>query len=245
MRVTLDSNAWEAIFDEARIDLAPLRSACAMGQLKGFICASGFRIEAVRKADRAGYFQQPHTASDFGVVQHEGRPMLKFSFGPDDSRHPGLPPEQRHKLDRAFRAGVKLIRGGAWMGLPSPPEIQKPERYEPESADQARRREQREIDAFYQIELRGVGKAVFDAADGWEIRARTPAEARRLSAACAEWADAETVSAHIAYQHDVLCTDDKGRSAGASVFDETNRAWLMSAYGVRFMTVGELLQATI
>jgi len=242
MRVTLDSNAWEAIFDEARIDLATVRTAFKGGQLRGFICASAFRIEATRKADRTDYFQQPHTTNDFGLVLHEGCPMLKMSFGPDDSRHPGLPPQQKRKLNLAFRAGVKLIRGGAWMGLPSPHEIKNPDLYEPESPDEARSREQREIDAFFQVEQRGVGKAAFDAADGWEVRNRNSSEARRLSAACAEWADAETVSAHIAYQNDVLCTDDQGRNAGASVLDQTNRAWLTSTYGVRFMTVRELME---
>jgi hypothetical protein len=47
------------------------------------------------KADRPAYSQQPHTTSDFSVVRCEGRPMLKMSFGPDDSRHPGLPPQQK------------------------------------------------------------------------------------------------------------------------------------------------------
>jgi hypothetical protein len=169
--------------------------------------------------------------------------MLKMSFGPDDSRHPGLPSQQKQKLDSAFRAGVKLIRGGAWMGLPSPQEVGDLNLYEPESPEAARERGQREIDAFYQIEQRGVGKAAFDAADGWEAKERSLAEGRRLTAACAEWADAEMVSAHIAYQNDVLCTDDLGRNAGASVLDETNRAWLASTYGVRFLTVRELVEA--
>ncbi len=129
------------------------------------------------------------------------------------------------------------------MGLPSPPDIKAPALYERESAEVAREREQREIDVSYQIEQRGVGKATFDAMDGWEIRDRSPAEARRLSAACAEWADAEMVSAHIAYRNDILCTNDRARNAGVSILDESRRAWLGSAYGVRFMTVNELWQA--
>jgi hypothetical protein len=243
MRITLDSNAWEPIFNEARDDLAPLRAAFAKGHLRGFICASALRIEAICKTDRPAYFQQPHTTSDFSVVLREGRPMLKMSFGPDDSRHPGLPPQQKKKLDCAFRAGVKLIRGGAWMGLPSPQQIGDPSLYEYESPETVRERERREIEVFHQIEQRGVGKAAFDAADGWEVKDRSPTEAQQLSAACAEWADAETVSAHIAYHNEVLCTDDRGRNAGVSVLDKSNRAWLTSTYGVRFMTVRELLNA--
>jgi hypothetical protein len=95
----------------------------------------------------------------------------------------------------------------------------------------------------YQIEQRCVGKAAFEAADGWKVRYRSPREAKQLSAACAEWADAETVSAHIAYRNDVLCTNDRGRNAGVSILDAINRAWLASTYGVRFMTVSDLVLA--
>jgi len=90
---------------------------------------------------------------------------------------------------------------------------------------------------------RGVGKAACDAAYGWEVRDRSPNEVRRLSAACAEWADAETVAAHIAYQNDVLCPNDRGRNAGASILDEINQAWPSSTYGVQCLTVGDLARA--
>ena len=244
MRVTLDSNAWEAIFDESRADLASVRAAFGDGRLAGFICATGFRLEAIRRKDRPAYFQQPYMSSESkGVVMHHGRPALHISFGPDDSQHPGLPQQQKRKFEHALAAGVKLIRGGGWMGLPCPPEILDPALYPEESPDGIRDRQQREIDAFHAIELRGAGKAAFEAADGWVPRERTPAEARQLSAACAEWADAETVSSHIAYQNDVLCTEDRGRNAGVSVFDESNRAWLATTYLVRFMTLAELTQA--
>jgi hypothetical protein len=71
-----------------------------------------------------------------------------------------------------------------------------PALYEPESPEAAREREQREIDVSSQIEQRGVGKAAFDAADGWAVRHRSPKEARQLSVACAEWADGETFPDH-------------------------------------------------
>jgi hypothetical protein len=63
----------------------------------------------------------------------------------------------------------------------------------------------------------------------------------RLRNACAEWADGELVGAHIAYRNDVLCTDDFARAAGRSVFDMTNRAWLIAEFGVAFRTLGELV----
>lgn len=239
MKVTFDSNAWEEIFSLTSsfdVVVAALRA----GTIRGFICASSFRIEAIQKQNRNSYFQQPHMGFDFGATSVDGKPMLRFSFGPDDSHHPGLPAQQREKLERAFAAGILLIHGGNWLGLPRPKEIVGNTKFVAENEQERTVREQREIDAFWQIEQRGVGKAAFDAESGWEIRTRDKSAERRLSRACAEWADAETVSAHIAYQHDILCTNDRGHRARNSIFNDSNRNWLANTYGVRFMTVEEL-----
>ncbi|MCB1041168.1 MAG: hypothetical protein KDA94_16780 [Acidimicrobiales bacterium] len=59
MRVTLDSNAWETIFDPDNLDCEPLRVAMASGVLEGYICESAFRIEAINKGGRTEYFQHP------------------------------------------------------------------------------------------------------------------------------------------------------------------------------------------
>ncbi len=239
MRVTFDSNAWEDVFSPSS-NFGVIAAALRARTIQGFICASSFRIEAIQKQNRNSYFQQPHMGSDFGVTSVDGKPMLRFSFGPDDSCHPGLPAQQSEKLERAFAAGILLIHGGNWLGLPRPKEIVGNAKFVAEDEQERSVREQREIDAFYQIEQRGVGKAAFDAEGGWEIRKRDRSAERRLSRACAEWADAETVSAHIAYQHDILCTNDRGRRAGNSIFNDNNRDWLTNTFGVCFMTVEEL-----
>jgi hypothetical protein len=62
-----------------------------------------------------------------------------------------------------------------------------------------------------------------------------------LASAVAEWADGDTVAAHVAYRSHYLCTRDMGKGAGASsVFAPANRAWLTAEYGVQFVTPGEL-----
>jgi hypothetical protein len=238
VRITFDSNAWETIFSP-EAGCTSIVAALSAQRIRGFICAASFRIEAIRKSERATYFERPHMDFDHGIEVVQGRPMLRLSFGPNNARHPGLPAKQREKLDRAFAAGVLLIHGGNWMGLPCPREIIDSFAFVKENELERAAREQREIDASWQIQQRGVGKSAFDAEDGWEIRARDKAGRRRLSRACAEWADGETVSAHIAYQHDILCTNDRGRNAGQSVFDKENRAWLTETFGVRFVTVEE------
>ncbi|WP_024508408.1 hypothetical protein [Bradyrhizobium sp. ARR65] len=240
MRVTFDSNAWEKIFDPDDRDWASVRSAIANGRIAGFICESGFRIEAIRKSERASYFAGPamDVQFPFSIVMRHGQPHVHFmSIGPDDKRHPGLPEVQSKKLKSALAAGIRLLRGAAWLGLPSPAEIRDPTLFA-ETKDNER--EQRQIDLAARIESRGVGKAAFDAAGGWNAARGTTSTEKVFLKACAEWADGELVAAHIAYRNDILCTDDRARSAGLSIFDTANRTWLATEFGVRFATLEQL-----
>jgi hypothetical protein len=242
MRVSFDSNAWEKIFDPSDTLCASIRAALARRAIEGFICEAGFRIEAITKDDRATYFAKPYMDTRFdGMVMRDGQPHIQVSFGPDDTRHPGLPSVQADKLRRALSTGLLLMRGSPWMGLPVPPEIGDPQIFVSETREGAHEREQRQIDALALIETRGVGKAAFDAVGGWRLSAMPPSDEKKVRTACAEWADGELVGAHIAYQHDILCTNDRARTAGTSIFDLTNRAWLTTHFGVVFKTLDELI----
>lgn len=240
MRVTFDSNAWEKIFDPVDRDWVSIRSAIECGRITGFICEAGFRIEAIRKSERSAYFAEPAVDMQFplSIVMRDGKPYVHLmSIGPDDERHPGLPEVQSKKLKNALAAGMRLMRGAAWLGLPCPAEIRDPALFAQTSDNE---REQRQIDAFAGIEARGVGKAAFDAAGGWNAAVGAHSTEKAFHKACAEWADGELVAAHIAYQNDILCTNDLARAAGNSIFDLTNRAWLATEFGVRFATLEQL-----
>jgi hypothetical protein len=66
---------------------------------------------------------------------------------------------------------------------------------------------------------------------------------KRVARAISEWADADSVAAHYGYGIDLFCTEDRGRNArGASVLDETNRAWLSKEYGIQFVSLSELAE---
>ena len=58
--------------------------------------------------------------------------------------------------------------------------------------------------------------------------------------AVAEWADGDTAGAHGGHRNTFLCTEDHGRSAPDSVFNESNRAWLTEQFGFRFVSVIQL-----
>jgi hypothetical protein len=237
MRVSLDSNAWERIFGAEDRDCTLVRAALKDRRINGFICDASFRIEAVMKKHRAAYFAQPFMDVQCDQVTIQGKQYLRMSFGPNDSVHPGLPEAQAAKLQAALEAGIKLIRGQNWLGLPSPKEISDHANYVHEDIAASAKREQRQQDVAERIEARGVGRRAFDAAGGWEGLGN---EEKKLIKACAEWADGELVSAHIAYENDVLCTNDHARGAGTSIFDAANRSWLISDFGVRFMTIDDL-----
>ena len=148
--------AWEKLFEPTDRDWAPVRYAIASGRITGFICEAGFRIEAIRKSERAAYFAKPAMGVQFpfSIVIREGKPYVQFmSMGPDDESHPGLPQVQSNKRKGALAAGVHLMRGVAWLGLPCPVEIRDSMLFVQAKANE---REQRQIDALACIEARGV-----------------------------------------------------------------------------------------
>lgn len=245
MKVTFDSNAWETVFAPDDTAGASVRVALQAHDILGFICEAGFRIEAITKPKRPSYFAQPYLGVSVGITTplENGVFSISVSMGPDDSKHPGLPPTQALKLSRAFAAGVKLMDGQNWMSLPRPPEIKDRSRFVTESEEVRHEREERQLEVYAEIEARGVGKAMFDAVDGWTDRVRSAHEEKQLIRACAEWADAEFVAAHIAYRNDIFCTNDRAGNSGHSIFDAVNRAWLTDRYGVKFMTLAELIEA--
>ncbi len=91
------------------------------------------------------------------------------------------------------------------------------------------------------IEQRGVGGAVLRSLQEKAGGRAEDIEEKEFARAVAEWADGDSVAAHVSYTNDVFCTEDQGRSAGGkSIFNEENRRWLSLTYDVRFATVAEL-----
>jgi hypothetical protein len=244
VRVTFDSNAWEAIFDPKDSLNEPLRQRLENGSLKGFICDTAFRIEAIKKSERDDYFQSSKMDTKIKIrYGGNGKIVLDMSIGPADELHPGIPAAQLVKLEAAIKSGVRLLRGMNWLGLPSPKEIHNRNLYALETtAEDVGEREHTHACVMHAIEKRGVGRAVFEALGGWSNASTSRQPPKKFQAACAEWSDGETVSSHIAYKNDILCTNDFGRSAGKSIFDADNRTWLTSTYGVQFATLDELRQ---
>ena len=97
---------------------------------------------------------------------------------------------------------------------------------------------------FAQVKALGENMTASDPASPW-FRSLDQAtnihQERAVERAFSEWADGDSLAAHLAYGLDVFCSDDVGRSnATNSVLDPNHRAWLTTTYGVQFMTFEEL-----
>lgn len=86
------------------------------------------------------------------------------------------------------------------------------------------------------IEARGLGYAHM-----LKVTRFSPSDTRKVARAVAEWADGDSVAAHHGYAIDLFCTEDRAAKAGRdSVMHPAQRGWLHRAYGVQFVSIGEL-----
>jgi hypothetical protein len=223
-----------------------VHEALKKGKLQGFVCDTIITLEGIQNKDRAAVFGSTTLSVD--KKEADNSVVLKMQ-AVQPARHP-LPDENVRRLRAALAVGVRVLSAPRIAS----PRIEDPNKtiYAQEDAAQLGERINRFHDAGRAINDRDYGtepaKHVaeriakrFGVQEPWyKSLARADAnEEKEFARAIREWADSDTVAAHIAYQSEILCTGDQGRS-GNSIFDETNRAWLTVTYGVHFATITEL-----
>lgn len=242
-----------------------VHNAVRAGLISGFICETFATLEAIRKGDRAPYLRKrsedvvkvnwhrsTRSEQTGGHVMH-----ATIEIGGTSTAHPGLHPVPAKRLQQAIALGFKLIPTSR-MGTARPAEIVN-EAYRIPLTDQ----QKADIWGFLQhiaditeaIESRRVGFSVVkELSQRIQARNNLPdqpwftgldkpvdsAERRAIDRAFAEWADGDTVAMHIAYGLDAICTEDRGKSTHASVFNSDNRDWLEKTYGVYFLGIDAL-----
>jgi hypothetical protein len=265
MRVTFDSQVLGKVaFPERRkkdpdhAGLEKISAALQEGRLQGFICESIGTLEAIENATRAEYFASRIPKSDVQISADGTNTFVNITIKTDHDRHPGLHVRLADKLQRAQTLGMRLLY------VPSL-NVQLPKQFLNDRAFYESRlfETQSYADRFWEIaaaiETRGVGSATINAItkrfqdrlpvgttaslSGMRLLVYAKDEAERTSIARAigEWADGDLVASHLASGNDLLCTEDRGKSAGGpSIFDDANRIWLNATYGVNIVGVREL-----
>lgn len=243
-----------------------VHDALANGQIEGFYSVTMLTIEGIMRADRAKVFagtqivMQPETSH---ITRNADLPdairekvgsgdleTITMEFRVEQRDRKSLHPEVIARMNAAKALGVKILKD-----VPRTGAFHIADRTGEYYLD---RGEGAELNAWIQrvhevaraIEGRGIGFAQVQAL-GEKMGASDPAsvwfrsldqatdihQERAVERAFSEWADGDSVAAHVAYGLDVFCSDDVGNSnATNSVLDPIHRAWLTETYGVQFMT---------
>lgn len=244
MRVTFDSNAWQKVVvpNLARKTslydaFAGIHEALRTRKIQGFVCETVGTLEAIKRPTRKAYFSSIKPAVKIQSNAKGNQILMSINIGANHDQHPGLPPVLRERLELAFDLGIRLMRAPR-IGIPVPNlfldlSVFAEEVDVPISAA----RDNRWGDVVSAIEQRGVGSGALRLQEG---RFKKMGETE-FARAVAEWADGDSVAAHVAYGNDVFCTEDQGKTFGrASILDVANRKWIAATYKVRFATVREL-----
>ena len=255
-KVTFDSNAYRQVVDPDRAhrdasigELKKINAAIRDGRVVAFVNETVVTLEGVQNDARGEFFAgvEPRVRRA-GLERPDGKVKLGFLIEADDSLHPGLPPIAAEWIRAAIALGFKFLRAPR-IGAPRPPEFLVEGNFATD--DDQKARQDRFSEAVRSIENLGVGMAPIRAL-GERIKARNglpgawfkalnqvqdEQENGELKRAVREWADGDTVAAHISYGIDILCTKDE---RGNSIFSEKNRAWLQQKYGVRILSLSQL-----
>ncbi len=262
MRITFDTNTLDRAVrperfpkDPRQAEYVTVHDALALGAIKGFFCATLVMIEGIQRNDRAAVLAT--TSLRIKILPEtttlDGIPAIPINLHVEQ-RRPPLHPEMAARVGAALGLGLRVL-GVPRVGLPRI-EDRDGAIYvsEPDTLALSERLD-RYFDVATAIECRGSGirqaQALAEkfakrdnATEHWFhslIRARDVHEENAVKRACSEWADGDSVAAHIGYNNDLFCTEDAGMSAGGnSIFNETNRAWLEQTYGTKFVTLAEL-----
>ncbi len=263
MRVTFDTNALEKAARPERCARDPLHpdylkvhQAIIAGKISGFFSETIINLEGIQKADRSAVLGSTAMTHSEQIKEHPktGDIVVAITCTVSDPLRKPLHPEVQARIRAARNLGLRLLKA---------PRIGSQLINDPDGTVFATEADNAALESrlrLYQLVLleldaRGVGFVQVkrlagkfatraNAQEPWFEslkRARDVHEVNAVIRAVAEWADGDSVAAHIGYGIDYFCTGDEGKSSGAaSVFDVTNRAWLAATFGVRFITMTQL-----
>jgi len=255
MKVTFDSNVWRII---ASPDIFPkepklqsfrtIRRAIINKKITPCISETTFTLEAIRKQKRKEFFASYKPQISISEeIQPDGTIKIAVSMGPNKTSHPGNNGYLSLHLSDALSIGFKLLRCPRISGITNPHIAEN--LFLDDSQVHIKERQDNFAVVAKEIETKGTGishiKAIGSKYDpkNWinGIRKAPENEIMRIAKAVAEWADGDSLAAHIAYKNDYFCTKDMAKSGGQdSIFAQHNRKYLEKLFGVIFVAPEEL-----
>lgn len=146
MKVTFDSNSWQPIVlpdkfpkDPRCSNFLKIQASARDGRIRGYISETVATLEGIKKIDRASYFSGSAPKVDFHEEVVGDRIRIRFTMGPDDTLHPGLPAVLSDRLKAALALGMRLLRAPR-LALAKPAELRDPNLFAEETGTLKRRR---------------------------------------------------------------------------------------------------------
>jgi hypothetical protein len=251
LRVTFDSNTYRQAVapcgarDASSSDLQKIKDALRDGRVRGYLSDTIIKLEGIENKDRVPVLGSTRLVSQSRATDENA---ITIGLSMRQNRKP-LNPITLKWIQAAQELSMRFMRSGSrWFsGAGHIPDVDGTF-YEPEESITALIERMDKVNRVSEaIQARGLGYAVAvcarGGADGERLqglmRVGNQSEEAAVQRAVAEWADGDSIAAHIGYDNDLFCSNDKGRGTGGkpSILDEQNRAWLTATYGVNFVTL--------
>jgi hypothetical protein len=256
MKVTFDSNVWQLVVmpeenpsDADAANFLKIHQAILDGRITPFLSETIFTLEGLMRKERKKFLGDYRAKIKTTEQADDTRIKIGMSIGPDEDAHPGNHEYLAKYLDTAAKMGFKLVHIARIAGL-----VNKDAR---EHLVQLSGQElgdylDRGHEASRRIDELGSGtgplmKILEKYAPtrnrdlhSW-IASAPDSETNAIAKAVAEWADADSVAAHIAIQGDYFCTRDQAKGAGqSSVLSASNVTILEREFGFKKVAPAEL-----
>jgi hypothetical protein len=258
-KVTFDSNVWEKLVDPAKLTAldhaevyAGVLARIVDKKIEPFISETIFTLEAVTSKQRKSFIKEYAEVTKPSVLvdEKDGRIHIQIAFGPNSHKHPGNHPILDSCLEKALRLGFNIVAYPRIAGIVNA-DIEHLLYNISLSAEDLNRFLER-LDSVSQkildmkageYDIQQIGLK-YDPTSWFQGVGLAPDnENERIALAVAEWADGDSVAAHISLQADYYCTNDKGGKAGKkSIMSKNNVAILEREYGFNKVSPSELLE---
>lgn len=258
--VTFDTNALDKAArperhpkDIRRDQYDKIHQALRKGGIVGFFSETIITLEGIENKDRLCVLGSTRFKSHSEATAPN---KITLSLMVDQIREP-LNREMLRRIDAARALGMRALRGPSRMGgfrvrdedgtfyAPDSSVFELAARMD-RANSVATAIEGRKVGRFVALELGLKFSDRAGATGEWWLqglaRAQENLELKKVQKAVSEWADADSIAAHVGYGIDLFCSEDYGKNTGGnpSILNEANRSWLSSAWGVRFVTLSEL-----
>ena len=258
MKVTFDSNVWQPVVkpenylaDPDAASFARIHAAIVDEQVAPFISETIFTLEGISRGDRKSWLGN-YAAKVTSTESANGNAIrVKLSIGSNSDAHPGNNAYLTEYLLAARALNFQIIDLPRLGGI-SNPDVESLLAKQTLAEFDAYTTKAGEVADF--IEGLGCGmKPIYQVLASYPrpfqstmyqwIASVPETESKHIAKAVAEWADSDSITAHIATEIDYFCTRDRGRGAGqASILGSANVAALAKKYGFKTIPPAELAQ---